>query len=103
MKKIIDGKRYDTKTAEEIAEYSNAFGSRDFRYICESLYKTKNGNYFLAGEGGPMTKYAQAFGDSTGGGEAIIPLCREEAFAWCQEHNQQDAAEEHFGDMIADA
>lgn len=55
MKKVINGKVYNTETAEEVASYSFS-NSNDFRYIREKLYRTKKGNWFLYGEGGPMTK-----------------------------------------------
>lgn len=72
MKKIINGKLYDTDTAEYIGgyEYGN---SSDFEYVSEALYRKKTGEFFLYGRGGPMSKYAQSCGvNSWGGGEAII-------------------------------
>jgi hypothetical protein len=86
MKKVIGGKIYDTETAEEIGGWSNNLGHSDFRNISESLYRTKKGRFFLAGEGGPMTKYSRRCGDSTGGGEDIQPLTHEEAREWAEEH-----------------
>ena len=87
MKKVIDGLVYNTETAEEIASYSY-LGNSDFRHVDETLYKTKKGKYFLAGSGGPMSKYAVPVGNSGyGGGEGIIPLTVEEAREWCEKHD----------------
>ena len=38
MKKIINGRLYDTGTAKEIGCYENGYGAGDFRYYYESLY-----------------------------------------------------------------
>jgi hypothetical protein len=103
MKKIINGKRYDTETAEYIADYSNHYGRNDFRSLEETLYRTPKGNFFLAGEGGPMTKYARPCGGMTGGGEDIIPLTKEEAFEWAEAHMDTDEIVGVFGDMVQDA
>lgn len=103
MKKIIGGKRYNTETAEEIASFGNGLGTRDFRNYDETLYKTKNGNWFLAGEGGPMTKYAEPCGDMMCGGSDIIPLGPDEALAWLESHNEADAIDTHFADKIEEA
>ena len=59
MKKVINGKRYDTDTATLMG--SDSFSnSRDFRHWIEELYRKNNGEYFLYGKGGAMTKYAKA-------------------------------------------
>ncbi len=48
MKKIINGKRYDTETAKLIGSdgYSNP---SDFNYWSEDLYQKKTGEFFLYG------------------------------------------------------
>ena len=102
MKATIDRKRYDTETAREIARYSNGLGNGDFRNVSESLYVTKNGNYFLSGSGGAMTKYSEGNGNSTWGSSAIIPMTREEAYEWCERHGQ-DVIDAEFPDMIQEA
>jgi hypothetical protein len=30
-----------------------------FRWVCEELYRKRTGEYFLYGEGGPMSKYSR--------------------------------------------
>ena len=103
MKRILDGKRYNTETAEKIASYSNGLGKGNFRNYDETLYKTKNGNWFLSGEGGPMTKYSHPCGNMTSGGEAIIPMDPDEARRWLESHDKTDALESHFTDKIVEA
>ncbi len=51
MKRIINGLRYDTETATKLADWDNGIYGNDFKACEESLYKTKNGAYFIAGQG----------------------------------------------------
>ena len=98
MKRIINGRRYDTDTAREVASCSHGDGPRDFRYYCETLYCKRSGEYFLAGEGGPMTKYRRTTGqNSWSGGEGIIPLTYEEARDWAEREMDADDYEAEFG------
>ena len=103
MKKIINRKTYNTETATEIGNYHNGLGRGDFRNIDESLYVTSKGNFFLAGYGGPMTKYAEPCGNMTGGGSGIEPLSRDEALDWAEQHCDAEIIEKHFEDMIEEA
>lgn len=103
MKKIIDGKRYDTSTAEVVAQWENDYPQNDFNYCEETLYKTRKGNWFVAGEGGPMSAYAKSTGNSTTGGADLRPLTADEARQWMEDHNCTDELEEHFPESIEDA
>lgn len=96
MKKIINGKRYDTKTATEIGGYDNGYSSRDFNWYTEILYQKKTGEYFLSGRGGRMTKYAVSHGNETTGGEEITRLSAEDARTWAEEHLDADEYENLF-------
>ena len=104
MKKVINGKRYDTETAALVAadSYSN-YG--DFGYWAEELYHTKKGNWFLVGEGGAMSPYARSVGQNeTAGGEGITPLTWGKALVWLETHTSDaDTFEEYFRDGIKDA
>lgn len=102
MKKIINGKRYDTETAKLIGSdgYSNP---SDFDYWSEDLYQKKTGEFFLYGEGGARTKYAQAIdSNSWCGGERIMPLSYDEAREWVEHHLDADTYEEVFGPVAED-
>jgi hypothetical protein len=84
MKKIIDGKLYDTDKAKRIRNHSNGFDSNNFNWCDESLYQTKSGVFFLAGSGGPMTRYGSDYGNSRGSGERIIPMTADETREWLE-------------------
>ena len=47
MKKIINSKKYDTKTAKEIGIYCASLSVSDFGYFEETLYRKKTGEFFL--------------------------------------------------------
>lgn len=98
MKKIIDGKLYNTDTAAEIcsSRYSNR---RDFSYCWETLCVTGKGAYFLYGEGGPNSKYSVTTGlNEWSGGEDITLLTAEEARIWTEEHGTPEEYIEFFGE-----
>ena len=97
MKKIINGKRYDTDTAKELG-YDSYSNRSDFNYWCETLYRKTTGEFFLYGEGGPNSRYAESVGlNSWTGGERIMPLSLEEAQKWAEEHLDGDEYEKIFG------
>lgn len=99
MKKIINGRKYDTDTAELVAEWDNGDYS-DFGFICEGLYRKRTGEYFLYGRGGAQTRYAESHGaTSWGGGRKIEPLSEPEARKWAEEHCDADTYEQIFGEV----
>lgn len=103
MKKIIKGKMYDTETARMIGVWSNAGSWRDFSHMEEALYRKKTGEYFLYGEGGPMTKYAEEEGlNSWTGGIRIMPMTYKEATEWAEEHLTAEEYESAFGPVTED-
>lgn len=103
MKKIISGKVYDTETAKELASWSNMEDVRDFHQFSERLYRKKTGEFFLHGEGGPLTQYAQTVGtNSWRGGERIMPMTYKEAQEWAEEHLDGEDYEEIFGAVTED-
>lgn len=103
MRKIINGKSYDTEKAREVAEWGTHLGWRDFHNIEETLYCKKTGEYFLFGEGGPMTQYAEAVGqNSWTGGKRIMPMTYAEAKEWAEKHMDADDYEKEFGEIAED-
>ena len=103
MKKIISGKVYDTKTAKEVGFYANSADRRDFSQYEETLYQKRTGEFFLHGEGGPMTKYAVSQGqNSWSGGSKIIPLNYDAAREWAEKHLDADEYEAIFGEVAED-
>ena len=68
MKKIINGRLYDTDTAILIGYWDNGYGAGDFHKCYEELYRKKNGEFFLYGSGGAMTVYADPCAGGWSGG-----------------------------------
>jgi hypothetical protein len=80
MKKVIEGIRYDTERATEVCKLGEHYGGRDFRSWSGTLHVTpRSGRWFIAGEGGPMSMFAQSTGNGTSGGSDIIPLTEDRA------------------------
>ena len=100
MKKIINGKKYDTETAKEVGYASNGLSTRDFSYWEETLYLKKTGELFLYGYGGPRSKYSVSCGQNGwSGGNKITPLSEQEAKAWAEEYLDSDEYEALFGEV----
>lgn len=103
MKKIINSKLYDTETAECLHTDSYGYAS-DFEHWSESLYVTKKGAFFIAGEGGPLSKYAvQSSSNNYSGGSSIRPISRQEAIAWLESHDGETVLLDRFQDDIKEA
>ena len=99
MTKIIEGKKYSTETAIFVGSDSYSHYG-DFRWWYEALYVKKNGEFFLRGEGGPMSRYCEMIGSNEwSGSEAIIPLDYDEAREWAEEHLDYETYVEYFGDI----
>ncbi len=99
MKKIINGKKYDTETAVYICGYE--FGiCNNYSHIKESLYRKKNGEFFMYGYGGPGTKYKVYSGtNSYSGSEKIEPFTESEAKAFIADYGDAEIYEELFGEV----
>lgn len=103
MRKIIDGKVYDTETAKFLAEFESNFAVNDFNWYMENLYIKKTGEYFLYGKGNGLTSYKKSMsGGGWTSGEKIIPLSEEEAQKWAEENIESKEYEEIFGEITED-
>lgn len=99
MKKVINGRLYDTDTAICLG-CDGTCDRRDLFYVCEALFQKKNKEFFLYGEGGPASKYAVDTGsNSWSGGETILPLTEAEARKWAELHLTGDDYIEIFGEV----
>lgn len=103
MRKIINGKRYDTETAELIHPWSNRRSRTDFRRRDKDLYRTPRGRWFLHHFGGPMTDCAERVGDNFGYGQQIEPVSEEDAYRFLESHGGEAVIETHFADRVEDA
>lgn len=98
MRQVINGKLYDSGKSTLIA--SNCSRPNSFSDIDEGLYQTKNGNWFLAGEGGSLTRYAKDVPgneDCRQSGSGIRALTEQEARVWCEQHDvDAETIEDYF-------
>lgn len=101
MKKIINGKKYDTSTARECGSYWNGCSPNDFNYVKETLYQKRTGEFFLYGKGGAMSRYAETVQGDNGyiAGEAIIPYTDDDAKSWVEKYLDVTSYEELFGEV----
>ena len=94
MKKVINSKLYDTKTASRIGITNNLGGSisscTDFHYVELSLYKTKLGRYFKVRE--PYL-----------GDDEFTVLTMQEALEFAAENFAVEDFEEEFSELIEEA
>ena len=87
MRQVIGGKVYDTETADQLASADSSLTRTDFGHWEETLYRTKKGGYFLAGGGGPATKWARpGVGGRPAGSSGIRALSEQDARAWVEKY-----------------
>lgn len=80
MRRVIDGKLFDTDKATRLCGLNCTAYPSDFAWHDTSLYRSKGGRYFLAGQGGPSSMWAQpAYGGGRGEGRGIRVLDDDEA------------------------
>ena len=97
MKKVINGKMYNTETADLLATWDNGRWG-NFDVLEEKLFRKRNGEFFLYGHGGPRSPYSKFSGDGLEvGGKSIMLLSEKEAREWAEEHLNGDEYEEIFG------
>ena len=90
MKKIIEGKKYNTETAERIGQCDNNLARNDFDFEAETLYKSKSGQHFLHHEGGANSGY----------NEYITLMSIENAKIWAENAIDVDDYELVFGAVV---
>ena len=102
MQQVIDRTLYDTEQAEAIAQYAPLIDSGDYNYLVETLYKTAAGDYFLHGDGGAATKWAEKQGGYRTANEEIELLTEDEAVDWCETRKiDGEIIVEEFGHLIS--
>jgi len=103
MKAIIDRTLYNTETAECVAVYSSHHNRGDFRHFEEHLYRTRRGNWFLHGEGGPASTYSERCGNNTVGSEKIIPMDEDDVVEWLELRQMVGVLETRFPNYLTEA
>lgn len=102
MKKIIEGRRYDTENAQQVAKYVHSYPS-EFDYYIETLYRKRRGEFFLHGYGHAASPYCEWVDSSTrSAGERIVPLSYDAAREWAERHLDADEYEAIFGEVEED-
>ena len=97
MKRVLTGMIYDTEKAIKICHIFE--GNRgDFSHIDADLYRTKRSKaFFLAGYGGPLTRFSSKTEDgSTMGDEKIIPIETHEALLFAEKYSTPEVIEKFF-------
>lgn len=105
MRATINGLRYDTAKATLIGEAGAAVMQNDSKWWAAGLYRSpRAGRYFLAGQGGPMTRWARKIEQSWwSGGSGIVPLTREEALEWAAAELTPAEVDAGFAEHVQDA
>ena len=98
MKKIINGSRYNTETAQRLGTHETGLPS-DINHRGQELYRTKAGKFFiyLYGNGFPKPD------GWWGWGEEITPITEDAARQWAEQYLDGDAYEAAFGEVAEDA
>ena len=99
MKKVINGKVYDTGTARKVGCIDFGLEDRLFGWS-ETLFVKRTGEYFLLGEGGPGSKYSVRTGvNESSGSTKIFPLAYDEACKWAEDNLDCDEYIAEFGEI----
>ena len=87
MRSIQHGRLYSTAASELICECESATtDTQDFHWWQAGLYRTRRGRFFLAGAGGPMTRWAHQGNNGTvSGSKGIIVLTSDEARQYAEQ------------------
>ncbi|OOY14497.1 hypothetical protein [Thioclava sp. DLFJ4-1] len=104
-KTIINGKIFDTATATEIGCIGSTGGLSvsDFWFWEATLYRSPKGNYFMEGEGGARSPFAQPYNTNGWIGSAgIVALSPEDALAYAEKSLSSDTLLEHFADHLTE-
>lgn len=103
MKKIINNKVYDTGTARKVGTWCSSEDPRGFQYVEETLFRKKNGEFFLHGLGGPASVYRVATSENSWKtGEKILPLSFDQARQWAESKLSAEEYEAAFGPVQED-
>lgn len=108
MIKVIDGKRYNTETAELVFSYWNGCSRSDFRFRTKHLHRTAKGVWFFHHDGGALSDMAVSVGSNGRGGSESIEVADSEDARRFLEKNSDDpealsALEKYFADQVEDA
>ena len=95
IRRVVDGRVFDTETAELVAIIKNNDGDH-FAHERTGLYRSPKGQFFLAGHGGASSRWRRLAADKDGyvPGEGIKLVTESEALAVATEAG--DSIDESF-------
>lgn len=98
MRRIIDGRVFDTETAAQLCELPCSANPGDFAWHESALYRSPRGRFFIAGRGGPASLWAEpAQGGGSTGGDGIRIVDEDEARRWMEQAGCDEADFERAG------
>jgi hypothetical protein len=74
LKQIIDGKVYNTETAQKVCDVVCYHSPGDFEYHDTCVYRTKKGAWFVAGYGNARSQWAHPVPNGSTSGSGIRVL-----------------------------
>jgi hypothetical protein len=89
MRKVLNGKIWDTSKATALCEIWTGTGIKDFKHMDCTLFVTpRSKSFFLAGYGGGLTVFSKTLADgSISGSEGIVPIDADMARRLCEEQD----------------
>lgn len=104
MKRVIDGRIYDTAVAEPVHRWDNGRLDDDLHFEEAILYRTPKGAYFVCGAGGPLTDYAERVDSSTmTAGIDLWAVDKDQAIEWLENRGGHEALVDLFVERLEDA
>jgi hypothetical protein len=85
LTKVINGKTYRSHTAQLIVTVPSYFPQTDNKWHDTRLYRNQRGAYFLAGEGGSLSRWKKITPRGAIPGDGIEPLSKDEALAYAKD------------------
>ena len=80
MKKIINGRTFNTETATHVCDLPCTANRGDFHWHETALYRSPRGQFFVAGTGNASSMWAMpAYGGGMTGGSGILLVNENEA------------------------
>ena len=98
LKRVIDGKAYNVKTAVSLAIYDDPQSQR-YEAVHEELFQTRSGAYFLAGAGATYSPWSYKLRDCNDyiDGHGLLPMSEKMAKEWLEIRGLTDNYDEIFG------
>ena len=96
MKKVINGKIYNTETAELIAEDYNECYIDDSCYELEEIYRTNTGKWFLHYAYGPNAFLRENYTNGKNHVEGIEAMTEDRVKMWLEERDETEKIKKYF-------